>query len=139
MTRDELLINSRKAHQVILDKVKEYHNPELAKIDGQHVTQLWWDGEITSQKGGSLFNQRNLHSFQPGFNFPVDSTLKWKNFDKEEFPAKNEGYAIVTSQHADEIRLLMIQYHLMILALHGNMWITFAEFAESTVPIDQLV
>lgn len=44
------------------------HNPELATEYGVHVTQIWADGEITSQKGGELLWRRSLFRMIPGID-----------------------------------------------------------------------
>lgn len=46
--------------------IAKHSNDDLAKEEG-HVTQVWSDAEVTSQKGGSLLNQRTLHMFSQPF------------------------------------------------------------------------
>lgn len=41
-----------------------YHSPE-SRNDGM-VYSVWEDGEITLEKGGALFGQRNLHMMAHG-------------------------------------------------------------------------
>lgn len=51
-----------------------YHDP--AARECSHVLSVWQDGEITMEKGGPLFGQRNLHMLEPGDPtkaIPVDS------------------------------------------------------------------
>ncbi len=74
------------------------HNPELAKQEG-HVSQVWEDGEHTSQKGGSLLGQRTLHTFAAGGAHPELTA-----FLLEHFPCKNSSghaYVFCTSTEAD--------------------------------------
>jgi hypothetical protein len=46
--------------------ITTHSHPELAEIDYEMVCQVWEDGEITLQKGGSLLNQRTLHTIDEG-------------------------------------------------------------------------
>lgn len=41
-----------------------FSNNELTKQEGM-VYQIWHDGEITLQKSGSLYGQRNVHCIVP--------------------------------------------------------------------------
>jgi hypothetical protein len=67
------------------DQINVHSKPELAKPEG-HVTQVWYDGEITSQKAGELLWQRSLHSREQGIDgveFPVTwpaSTSRGKGY-----------------------------------------------------------
>lgn len=47
-----------------LERFLAYHHAE-AKNDGM-VYSVWEDGEITLEKGGALFGQRNLHRMAGG-------------------------------------------------------------------------
>lgn len=38
-------------------------NPALAQREADHVQRIWSDGELTSEKGGSLLGMRSLHQF----------------------------------------------------------------------------
>lgn len=72
------------------------------KADGM-VYQVWEDGEITLQKGGSLFGQRTLHTIEQ------EHTLK--SIDPNRMPNINRsghGYIIVGSyEEAQEARALI--------------------------------
>jgi hypothetical protein len=87
-------------------KIKEHSNPELAKEHGM-VHMIWNDGEISCQKSGELLWQRNMHCFNNGYTL---KDMPYNCYPPEKMPHKyNEktGYAFVTNEHADEIRLLM--------------------------------
>ena len=53
----------------LLKFLLEHHKPELLQHpesgDGGMVYQVWEDGEITLQKGGSLLGHRRLHCIMP--------------------------------------------------------------------------
>ena len=130
------------------DKIKSEvigaHNPALSQIDGKHVFQLWSDGEITKQKGGSLLNQRSLHSFNPGFAFPSDQMmLDIYNLQKSDFPI--DGSIYCTGSDALRIRQLMAQYHMVVLALDAQIPLEFLpveadpEVTEQEVPEQEVV
>lgn len=73
--------------------IAEHSHPELAEQEG-HVLQFWYDGEVTSQKAGSLLNQRNLHQVQRGFGKGVDfDGLEWPN-NKNVYTDKVGEYAL---------------------------------------------
>jgi hypothetical protein len=48
------------------EAIAKHSNDELAKKEG-HVTQVWSDAEVTSQKSGDLLGQRTLHTFSQPF------------------------------------------------------------------------
>lgn len=78
------------------EAVRREHNPELA--NEQHVTQFWYDGEITDQKGGDLLWQRTIRCVEQGFiglNFPA-----------EQWPCqlRDKGYIFCTREAANELR-----------------------------------
>lgn len=126
MTTQDLVKRRDALRPEILAELVKAHNPELSKIDGKHVTQLWWDGEITSQKGGSLLNQRSLHSFESGFPFPeADILMASYNFHKSEFP-DGTGYIFCTSADAHRIRGLMAMYHMIVLAIKTGWGLEFS-------------
>jgi len=52
----------------IHELIKLAHNPELAKVECDHVFQIWEDGEITMQKCGSLLWHRTLHRVVGGID-----------------------------------------------------------------------
>jgi hypothetical protein len=78
---------------------KSLHAPDLAKIDGM-VTQVWEDGEITTQKAGRLLWKRELHQQYPplpGAKFQMPVALG----------AGEHSYAFVTHQDALRVRARM--------------------------------
>ena len=86
--------------------IKDYHNEKLIK---EHmVTIIWCDGEITYEKGDGLFGLRTRHTI----NFPLfrDSAFLMKHLNFPEIEGKN-GCAIVTNEHAKEIRNLLEQLY----------------------------
>lgn len=72
------------------------------------VTQIWCDGEITLQKGGDLFGLRTLHMAQPAIFRNTTVLMKHVNFPDR---AGQNGYAIVTYEHAQELRKMMLQLY----------------------------
>ena len=84
----------------LISLIAELHNPELAMQEG-HVTQIWNDGEITTQKGGDLLWVRSLHIMEVGLLPPrlegTDMPLLYNGF----------GHAFVTPDDADLIRTHM--------------------------------
>lgn len=77
------------------------HKPEH-QADNM-VYQVWEDGEITLQKGGSLWGQRTLHTiaFGGGKSIPIESMPK-QNYDC------SHGYVIVGSnEEAEAVRQLI--------------------------------
>lgn len=73
------------------------HNKSL--INEDHVTRVWDDGEIDSQKGGYLYGHRSVFTRES----PVNVTGL-------AFPMSNGkySYAIVTSKDAERIRNMII-------------------------------
>jgi hypothetical protein len=56
--------------------ITTHSHPELAEIDYEMVYQVWEDGEITLQKGGSLLNQGILHTIDAASSkYSVDVAL----------------------------------------------------------------
>ena len=45
----------------IAQAMKDEHQEELRQEEGDHVLELWSDGEVTMTKCGSLYGQRSLH------------------------------------------------------------------------------
>lgn len=72
-------------------------NPELAKQHGM-VTQVWEDGELTSQKSGDLLWQRTLHMFERGVQGAATLSLT--------FPHRSGGhsFAWVTTRDGYRVR-----------------------------------
>lgn len=59
------------------------HNPSVTTT-GEMVYSVWEDGEITLEKGGNLFGQRNLHCI--AFGNPS------KALPFQEFPEQNSQH-----------------------------------------------
>ncbi len=83
----------------IEELAKEHHDMSLVKE--RHVTHLYNDGEITSQKGGDIYGMRNQHCMYsalivPPISFPIE--------DRNGF-----SYAILTDENANMIRNKMKQ------------------------------
>jgi hypothetical protein len=66
-----------------VDKIQElvtkHSHPELADREGGMVSQDWADGEVTSQKCGSLLGQRSLHQIEPGVEGLDIPGIVWPN------------------------------------------------------------
>lgn len=80
--------------------IARYHAPE-AKAQSM-VYSVWEDGEITIEKGGSLFGQRNLHCVAPGHGC--------KAWDKNLFPMQNVLHGrilVATNKDAEAFRALI--------------------------------
>lgn len=85
-----------KSKAELIEMVKAAHKPELI-VERSMVYQVWEDGEVTLQKAGELFNQRNLHLMRGGsFNSPLS---------KDDMPVKerDHGYAVVEREDAVEL------------------------------------
>lgn len=88
-----------------LSEIQSYstkaHNPEInEKSRGDHVTQIWEDGAITSQKGGELLWCRNLFTHEIGIKgvrvqMPIEYDEKL-------------SYAFVTDEDAYNIRAMLL-------------------------------
>ena len=78
------------------DFAKSVDDPKQAE-EGM-VYQVWQDGEVTLQKGGSLLWQRTLHLDRPAFLGAKDLKL--------EFPHKmgENSFAWVTPENATAVR-----------------------------------
>ncbi len=80
----------------IKEQLATFHHPELITNpeggDGNHVCQIWEDGEVTLTKGGSLYGQRNLHmiEFGHGMGLPLDV-----------MPMTNSKHGYVVVRYAD--------------------------------------
>lgn len=86
-----LNMNEATLKQLIIDN----HNPALAKES--MVYQVWENGEITAQKGGSLLWQRTLHLHEFALNISI--SVAWM---PERF--QSHGYAFTTKEGALAIR-----------------------------------
>ena len=104
--------------------INEYHNPDLVKPtdapNSNIITHIYSDGEITEQKGGFAYLQRNERTIEP----PVTKCNNIKkiicnidiNIDICRFPKikvngnrSKFGYAIVLERNAYEIRNEMLK------------------------------
>lgn len=75
------------------------HDPRLPAVEGDHAYRIWQDGEITSQKGGSLLGRRTVHTISP----PLAGV-------RRPMPAGDpdaDSYAWVTHSDALQIRAAM--------------------------------
>ncbi len=92
---------------VPFDKLKELHQEIMAAhdekwIDQSNVTELWSNGEITSQKGGQLYGYRSVFSIAAPFRDNFDWT-----FAKTRC---NESFVILESSAvAKQFRLKMAE------------------------------
>ena len=86
--------------KTLLNLINTYNNPSLVKPNespnGNIITLIWNDGEITNTKGGSAFLRRSLFTvigpISKGIN--IKMPILYGNF----------SYAIVDLNHAYEIR-----------------------------------
>ena len=89
---------------IIQERITSYHNPNLVmpneSPNGNCIYHLYADGEITHQKGGWAYKQRSEFTVK----YPI------KGFKLEIIlPVKcSISYAIMTEEHAIEIREMMI-------------------------------
>ena len=103
--------------------VNKYHNPELVNPrdspNSNIITHIYSDGEITEQKGGFAYLQRNERTIEPPvtkcnnikkFICNIDIDIDICRFPKIKDNEKYEyGYAIVLEIHAYEIRNEMLK------------------------------
>jgi len=89
----------------LIELVNKYHDPTLIKTkiapNANKIYHIYNDGEITCQKGGDAYGQRtefteygNILSKIDMIHFPIPKSYSY-------------GYAIVTLEHALEIRCYM--------------------------------
>jgi hypothetical protein len=71
--------------QALIDRIS-VKNPASSEFDGNSMTILFEDGEISSSKAGYLWNQRGMHMFTPGEQ-KCQVELKW--------PSKYNGFNCV--------------------------------------------
>lgn len=75
-----VLMTSDKQCQVITSLITISHDVKLAEVEGM-VTQIWNDGEITSQKCGSLMWRRSLHQhYPPILDVHVEMPIIYSNY-----------------------------------------------------------
>jgi len=93
-------------NMTIQEMINSMHNPGLVKLkespNENRIYHIYSDGEITNQKGGWAYLQRNEFLSQ----YPISDYKK-----KYVFPLKisTHSYAIVTLEDALELRNAMIQ------------------------------
>lgn len=102
----------------INNKIKECHNPDLLKRDeapnSNWIYKIWEDGTVTHEKGGFAYGQRSM--------FDDKSAVCHNSFTHELliFPMyckirlMDEGYAMVTQDHAYEIRDMIVQLYMVL-------------------------
>jgi hypothetical protein len=93
----------------LYELIRECHNPKLVDPkeapNANKIIHIYNDGEITEQKGGFAYLQRNVRTIEYGIG---------KNYDPLKFPYSFDngilyGYAIVTLEDAYKIRSLMVE------------------------------
>lgn len=109
--------------QQVLEKiyslVNKYHNSLLVKQNDSPnsniITHIYSDGEITEQKGGFAYLQRNERTIKRSISNIDNGNLNIINLDITKFPkikvngSHKFGYAIVLDEHANEIRNEMLK------------------------------
>jgi hypothetical protein len=91
----------------IQDLIKQHHNQNLLipteSPNGNRITLLWNDGEVTETKGGWAFMQRSQFTMRnpiPNINITMPKTLR-----------NNTSYMMVKDlETADKIRNEMLNY-----------------------------
>ena len=102
--------------------INEYHNPDLVKPtdapNSNIITHIYSDGEITEQKGGFAYLQRNERTIKCPISNIDNGNLEIIKLDLDitKFPKikangslSKFGYAIVLEKHANEIRNEMLK------------------------------
>ena len=97
--------------QALIEKILQAHNPKFA--ENTRVTSIWYDGEITSEKGGELFGMRTCHSMKQGLPQLEDGhVFKSLLLSKKDMPVGGRAY--VSDDDANmlraEIKNLIINY-----------------------------
>ena len=90
-------MNSDEQPDTLAALIAASHNAQLATEHGM-VTQIWNDGEITSQKRGDLLWRRSLHQHYPPLP-GVDVSMPLRH--------ATNSYAIVSVKDALRIRIAM--------------------------------
>lgn len=77
---------------------------------GEHITMIWDDGEITSQKAGSLLWQRTLHQFERPVTRKNGFPMVWLPEAHTDDTDGWDGhrYAFVTAEGAYLIRRIIL-------------------------------
>jgi hypothetical protein len=93
-----LLESFAKPHRKIIpfEKLAELHKDIMLAHDEKwiqqaYVTELWSDGEITSQKGCDLYQYRSVFTREPPFNHSFEWTLARKH-------SNGQSYVILESE-----------------------------------------
>ena len=86
----------------VQELVNRHSHPELASEEGM-VTQVWADGEVTSQKSGSLLGQRSLHTIEQGVEGLDIPGIVWpeKNF-------RDIGFIYTNEEGKEQLREAMV-------------------------------
>lgn len=92
---DALRVSAADGRAALDALVAALDSPELARREGDHVYQVWQDGEITLQKCGRLLNRRSLHTVAP----PMPARHPMPRGDP-----RSNSYAYVTEEGALLIR-----------------------------------
>jgi hypothetical protein len=112
----------------INSKIQDYHNPDLLKKDeapnANWIYKIWEDGTITHEKGGFAYGRRSMfdevsavcnHSFTNHLLvFPMHVPRQ------SIIGSINEGYAMVTRDHAYEIRKIIVQLYMVMLEIEKD-------------------
>lgn len=100
------MISFNENKNTVQDLITLYHNPGLVKPgdspNGNWIYHIYSNGEITHQKGGFAYLMRTEF---------VEKTPVYMSSNKNiKFPINisNYSYAIVTKEHANEIRDAMV-------------------------------
>jgi len=115
MTKEQL-------EDFINNLILTYHDPNAVKPDESpginHITKIWSDGTITSEKGGWAYGQRSIFTMKEKvINCETNQIIDiFHTFPKQIERKKNngdvytEGYAMTTDKQAKEIRSYLEQY-----------------------------
>ena len=80
------------------------HSPAARLVENSHVYEIWEDGELTLQKCGSLYNQRNLHVIQFAYSVGNPNCA----LDIELFPEElrnSSGHACIAVNNEAEVKV----------------------------------
>lgn len=93
--------------QKVQDLITNYHDENLIIPEGNQVYTLYEDGELTIQKGGSLYGRRTEHVVEYGLD-KYSIYYKKLTFPKYTSMAQSYGYLLIaTYEKALEIRECM--------------------------------
>ena len=104
-------------------KIQEYHNPDLLEKDeapnANWIYKIWEDGTITHEKGGFAYGRRSMFDDQPAVcnHSFTNHLLVFPMHVKRQsiIGLINEGYAMVTQEHAYEIRKMIVELYMVML------------------------